>query len=127
MTDCHQWFYEKELPHPVVYVPPAWAMGRVSQSALRRLPFRYFETLRGIYDAQTDRFYTSKAIGYEADTAFRQAALNLSNSLAIRTARSPLRLGIHPHDLELRLADKLKAHLGEVKTSLSYPELCQAG
>jgi predicted deacetylase len=126
MKDCHQWFYDNELPHPVVYVPPAWAMGQVSRRALRGLPFRYFETLRGIYDGQADCFHKSNVIGYEADTALRQTALNLSNELAIRTARGPLRLGIHPHDLELRLAETLRAHLREISTSLSYPELCQA-
>ena len=35
-------------------MPPAWAMGPVSRSELRHLPFRYFETLRGVFDGQTN-------------------------------------------------------------------------
>ena len=52
VEDCHGWFVRKGLPAPTMYVPPAWAMGRIGTDDLEKLPFRYYETLSGIYDAE---------------------------------------------------------------------------
>ena len=110
IEDCHGWFERMGLPAPAMYVPPAWAMGRIDTADLRELPFRYYETLSGIYDAATDTMTRIPLVGFEADTRLRAALLRLFNAgnrwLANR--RGQLRLAIHPQDFRLHLADDLE-------------------
>lgn len=110
MQRNYRWFTEHELAAPRLYVPPAWAMGPISRAELDRLPFDRYETLAGIYDTVDGRFHRLPMAGFEADTAFRcwtVAGSNRFNRAIARTLGRPLRLGIHPDDFELRLADDL--------------------
>ena len=102
----HAWFGEHGFDPPTHYVPPAWAMGSISRGRLRELPFRTYETLGGVYDAERDRFTRMPLAGFEADTALRAAVLRGFNRWNARRARSGgrLRIALHPHDLDLRLA-----------------------
>jgi uncharacterized protein len=113
ITRCYHWFGEMGLDPPALYVPPAWAMGSISRSQLRILPFRYFEYFSGVYDGKTDRFYRLPLVGYEADTLWRVSPLRLWNGVNLALARRTglLRIAIHPHDLHLRLSNKLKTLL----------------
>ena len=107
---CAHWFEQVGLGTPDTYVPPAWALGRLSRPDLRALPFRYWETLTGIRDARTDTFRVLPLVGYQADTRFRAWALrglNTFNRVVAAGTRRPLRIAIHPHDLRLRLAGDL--------------------
>jgi hypothetical protein len=50
-------------------------------------------------------------VGFEADTRLRQVALRAFNPLNVAVARRrkvPLRISVHPHDLELLLAEDLR-------------------
>ena len=109
IKNCHDWFVSQELSAPDLYVPPAWAMGRISREQLRALPFHSYETLTGIYDAENDRFQRVPLLGFEADTVFRALSLRLSNAANQIAARwlGLLRVAIHPHDLQLHLRDDL--------------------
>jgi len=110
MQRCFAWFAEQGLGAPEMYVPPAWAMGRVSRQQMRDLPFRWYETLAGIYDSEADRMHRVPVVGFEADTAMRAGVLGLANRVSHTLARwrgRPVRIAIHPHDLELRLAGQL--------------------
>jgi len=113
ITRCYDWFEEWGLDLPVLYVPPAWAMGSISKSRLRTLPFRYFEYFSGVYDGKTDRFYRLPLVGYEADRLWRALPLRLWNVMNLAVARRTglLRIAIHPHDLHLRLSNELKTLL----------------
>lgn len=106
---CHAWFAENDLPEPALYVPPAWAMGRIPPKRLRELPFRYYETLGGIYSSWDTRFTRLALAGFEADRPWRAHALRLSNAfnhrLAGKTKR--LRIAIHPWDLDGPLSSDL--------------------
>lgn len=116
-----QWFDEQGLAAPELYVPPAWALGRVSQSTLRKLPFRYYETLTGFYDSHQDRFRRLPVVGFEADTPARAALLRLINAFQLRLARwlgRPPRIAIHPYDSELYLAGDLHACLARIAEPL---------
>ncbi len=120
------WFQEHDLPIPSLYVPPAWAMGPVPRRVLRRLPFDRYETTGGVFDARADRFFRLPMAGFETDTAFRAAVVRPFNALNRAWARSsgkPLRLGIHPDDFELRLADDLEAMIAIGGECLSYADL----
>lgn len=111
---CHAWFGEVELPEPELYVPPAWALGRLGREELAELPFRWYEVLTGILDARTARLRVTPLVGFEADTGFRQRALRLTNALNLGLARMmsvPVRIAVHPPDLDLRLAGDLRRTL----------------
>jgi len=113
ITHCYDWFGEMGLDPPALYVPPAWAMGSISKSQLRTLPFRYFEYFSGVYDGKNDRFYRLPLVGYEADRRWRAMPLRLWNMMNFALARCTgvLRIAIHPDDLHLRLSNELKALL----------------
>jgi predicted deacetylase len=126
MLRNHRWFGDHGLPQPGLYVPPAWAMGAVPRTLLNRLPFDQFETLAGVYDARSRRFHRLPLVGFEADTTFRAVTVRGFNLLGrglARASRRPLRLGIHPDDFELRLADDLEAILQAGGRPLAYDSL----
>ncbi|MEX0936114.1 MAG: DUF2334 domain-containing protein, partial [Gemmatimonadota bacterium] len=108
---CHAWFDTIDLPEPELYVPPAWALGRLSRSDLAGLPFRWYEVLSGVLDAERADFRWMPLVGFEADTRVRALALGCTNALNVgitRFMRRPLRIAIHPQDLRLHLATRLR-------------------
>ena len=125
----HAWFRDNDLPMPTLYVPPAWAMGRLSAAELGGLPFDCFETLSGVYDRRAGRFLRSPMVGYEADNLFRALscrAWNAINLLAAGHSR-PVRVAIHPHDLDLRLSADLRALIDRGGVALDYGALYEPG
>ncbi|MDX1803639.1 MAG: polysaccharide deacetylase family protein [Alcanivorax sp.] len=123
---CHGWFAEQGLTPSSLYVPPAWALGRIAPAQLANLPFRYFETLNGVYDARERRLIRLPLAGFEADSAWRAWVLQLFNGFNVHRARAtrrPLRIGIHPYDLELKLAGTVFAMLEQVSDALAYETL----
>jgi predicted deacetylase len=109
-----RWFADHDLRPPALYVPPAWALGALPLAAFDGTPFRWVETLTGIYDVRARRHRRLPLVGFEADTLVRQVALRASNraneALAAATGR-PLRIAVHPHDPELRLNADLTRHI----------------
>lgn len=124
----YDWFGAQHLAPPTLYVPPAWAMGPISRERLRGLPFRLYETLTGIYDAQDDSFTRVPLVGYEADTVFRAVAVRWSNRvnrlLEHRSRR--LRVSIHPTDLQLQLAADLQRTIAEPAYYAGYADVLAA-
>ena len=125
---CHAWFEVRGLNPPTLYVPPAWALGRLDRDALAALPFRQYETTGGVLDAYGGRFRRLPLAGFEADRRWRAGALRLWN--AVNTARAdaarPLRVAIHPRDLELRLGGALDALLARDLRCHHYGDLLDA-
>lgn len=110
VQECYNWFPRVDLPAPRLYVPPAWALGSLRAVHLRSLPFRWYEVLRGYIDAETGRARWLPLTGFEADTGFRRRSLKLWNRLNValaRNIRGPVRISIHPDDLDLLLGDDL--------------------
>lgn len=119
------WFRRHNLAAPDLYVPPAWAMGRVNKHILRDSPFRYFETTWGLYDCDNDQFKWLPLLGFEADTAFRKWSLrgwNLANRLAAQ--RRPVRIALHPFDLEYYLQADVRRNLVKAD-NLNYRDVFQ--
>jgi hypothetical protein len=111
MERSYAWFGRHGLPEPELYVPPAWALGSCSRTALRSLAVQYIESTRGFLHIPTGRYAHRPLIGFEADTPARAFALRLWNTaqvLAARKFRWPLRISLHPNDLHLLLAPSLK-------------------
>ncbi len=125
MDDCFQWFGKNNLATPDLYVPPAWAMGKISQHHLERTPFRFFENSAGIYDSSTRKQLNLPLIGFEADTIFRAGVLKLWNATNILAGseQKPVRISIHPSDKELLLGRALTTCLQSVTNAVHYRSL----
>ena len=111
MERSAHWFEESGLPVPSLYVPPAWALGNISPAELRDLPFSHVEVLRGLLETKTGRRIPLPMAGFETDTRWREAFVRRWNARQMRIARKtgrPLRLGLHPHDFQLRMASDLE-------------------
>ena len=106
---CRQWFSTQNLPAPDLYVPPAWALGRIPRSDLGSLGFRYVETLGGVLDTESGRFRYLPVVGFEADTVFRAVTLRALNLLNLGWGHKigVARLALHPQDRQLRLGSAL--------------------
>lgn len=123
------WFTENSLPAPELYVPPAWAIGRISRNRLRELPLRYVEVLRGVVTLRENRLHPLPVVGFEADTAWRSLAVRGWNWTALQRARmtgKPVRISLHPQDFHLRLVHCLRQLLQEDFVWKSYPEAVAA-
>lgn len=129
MQQSQRWFPEHALPAPKLYVPPAWALGSIRPAHLAELPYAQIETTSGLLQRDPAGGYTMKKLpltGYEADTAFRAAALRKWNRWQARSAEKtdrPLRISIHPDDFHLRLRDQLETQIGRVNNFFSYDSL----
>ena len=129
MKRSHKWFLDNNLGSPSLYVPPAWALGFVKHSDLKDTPFKQVETTRGVIALEKDKAPKLKCLpvsGYEADTMLRKTFLNLWNQLQENHARfhnDPLRISIHPNDLELKIADQLNAQVRRMNTYLKYEDI----
>jgi hypothetical protein len=126
---CHAWFADNGLDTPALYVPPAWAIGRVSLPRLhRRCAFALYERFDGVIDVAAGRSLRLPLLGYEADNALRAPILSAWNHWnRWRAARSgrPIRIGIHPHDIDLRLGHELERDLDRVITAIDYDTLLE--
>lgn len=103
---CYGWFRGARLPAPDLYVPPAWALGELTLADLRTLPFRHYETLAGFIDAATGVRQNVPLVGFEASGAVSAFGVRLSNSFNLALGRAldrPVRVCLHPSDLDLRL------------------------
>jgi len=123
---CAQWFADHRLKPPVLYVPPAWALGPVSRSAYRDVRFRLLETQTGVIDTRSGSHHWLPLLGFEADTLARCCALRASNGLnqtIARFSRRPLRISLHPNDLGLRLGRDVLGALDSVVEAIDYSEL----
>ncbi|MCG8391556.1 MAG: polysaccharide deacetylase family protein [Pseudomonadales bacterium] len=124
--DCYRWFLRHGLTPSPLYVPPAWALGALSQAQLAGLPFRYVETLTGVHDTHEQHFTRLPLLGFEADTAFRAWVLRLFNAINISQSRRsgvPVRIGLHPHDFQLRLAGEIPPLIKAVTEAVTYPQV----
>lgn len=124
------WFTEHQLPQPEFYVPPAWALGFISKEHLQQAPYRMIETTRGLIRLENGIERESYPLtGFEADTYLRETFLRHWNRIqttkAIRS-RKPLRISIHPDDLQLRAADQMEALLKMDWEYLSYRNIKEA-
>ncbi|HEY7776785.1 MAG TPA: hypothetical protein VIC02_09600, partial [Kineobactrum sp.] len=92
---------------------------------LNASPFRYFESTRGIYCSHTGTYRYLPLAGFEADTRWQACALRLWNRLNLALARPgrPLRLALHPGDLQLMLAGDLLRQLDRLSGCLRFDDL----
>lgn len=119
MRRSRSWFAENRLPVPDLYVPPAWALGRLGMEDLVQTGFRYVETTTGVFDLCTQKRYLLPLVGYEGFSVFSLIALRVSNACNrglnnLFRARA-LRVATHPDDFDLGLSKSLHKILTRVK------------
>lgn len=114
---CRGWFDDHRLGEPQLYVPPAWAMGRIRRLDIRRLGFRFFEYTSGYYDARIGVFLRVPIVGFEADTALRAGFRRLWNRHHCDASHRHgwLRVAIHPDDPSRCLGADLAVLLGQME------------
>ncbi|MGC6506478.1 MAG: polysaccharide deacetylase family protein [Coraliomargaritaceae bacterium] len=120
------WFTENNLTAPETYVPPSWALGIIRKNAFQQLPYKIIETTRGVIYTRNEKRMTLPLTGFEADTAIREAFLSRWNKYQMNTAmrtEKPLRISIHPDDLQLRLTDQMETLIKNTDEFISYRDL----
>lgn len=123
---CHHWFQRHDLPIPVLYVPPAWANGKLHWASWDARPFQLLETLQGVTDLDSGIQYNLPLTGYEADTGLRALFLRRFNQQSINRAQRQsqiLRIGLHPHDLRYSLGAQALQHIASVSHFFDYSAL----
>jgi predicted deacetylase len=123
---CYDWFAVAQMPPPELYVAPAWAMGALEKSMLNHLPFSMVEYATGIYHTGRNLYQPLPLVGFEADTALRALLLQgwnrINHAIACRSGR-PLRVAVHPYDLQFRLAGQLRSMLIRHQRCRNYGEI----
>ena len=110
-------------------MPPAWALGAVDKKILCKTLFKQIEVTRGlihISPGKKPKLQTLPLTGYEADSTFRASFLSRWNQFQQNQAQIkslPLRISIHPYDLELPIAEQLERQINSVETFLNYSDL----
>ncbi len=123
ISRCYQWFVKMGLAPPTLYVPPAWAMGKLSRVHWQTLPFSLYETQSGVYDVYAASHYRMPVIGYMADTRSRVVSLKLVNAISLGLSSVQMRIAIHPNDMYLPLMSDLDRHLARFDHFLNYTDI----
>lgn len=121
----YEWFAQNSLPAPKTYVPPAWAMGKLTREDLKALPFHYYEDTQGLYDSLTDDYRRLPLSGFEADTRLRECFLRPWNAFNrwLASPSKPLRISLHPYDLEYRVEKQLRKFIESIEHWHSVSDL----
>ena len=124
MHKSGNWFVENGFEQPSLYVPPAWAIGKISNRAMRGCGYSQVETLSGVVFLKSGQTKRLPLVGFEADTFRRELALRVFNGVALMMPTTkPLRVSIHPSDHKLRLDKNLQKVLQRCTEALSYSEI----
>ena len=129
LNKSYQWFIQKKLPPPTLYVPPAWALGAINKKTLSKTLYKQIEVTRGLIHLNSNKKAQLQILpltGYEADSPFRVRFLSKWNQLQQNQAQIkslPLRISIHPNDLDLPIAWQLNQQIKSVQTFLNYSDL----
>jgi len=120
----HTWFVDHGLGAPDLYVPPAWALGRLPVAAYAEAGFSLVEDLRGVHDLRSGRRHVVPAVGFEAINRWRALVLKGSNAgnRLLGRGRGLLRLALHPRDLRLFLHEDVEKALAALGPTATYGE-----
>ncbi len=129
MVRSRNWFINQKLVPSHLYVPPAWALGQISKKNIIKAPFKQIEVTQGLIHIKKNtsiKFQKLPLSGYEATNAFRVNFLYMWNKFQedqAKKSKLPLRISIHPSDLDLPLAKQMKTQLYNVDTFINYTDL----
>ena len=124
MHRCATWFADHQFGVPDLYVPPAWALGKLRASDLVNQPFTMVETLTRIHFAN-GHHCRLPLLSFNAHSPSRKYFLVWLNSLTRRSLRqtSLVRIAIHPTDHRLLLHGDLLRSLALPMQPITYAAL----
>lgn len=87
---------------PVGFVAPGWLTSRAAVSAVRRVGFNYLTTHFLVRDFVSEKKYFAPVVCQRPSSASTATVAKLTKNLAmaLRVANLPIRVAIHPDDLE---------------------------
>tara|TARA_B100000945_G_scaffold320668_1_gene331504 strand:- start:3141 stop:3827 length:687 start_codon:yes stop_codon:yes gene_type:complete len=123
ICQSHKWFIRNNFIKPTLYVPPAWALGNIKLSYLKKLPFNNYECTTGVYIKNKYRFLP--LIGFEATSPFRAFFLRIFNFINFQFGKlfGIIRISIHPNDFNLYLSNDIDQYLRHCKHFILLNEL----
>lgn len=123
INDSYNWFIDNGFKKPLLYVPPAWALGKISKIDLNQLPFLYFECTTGFISNKKYRFLP--LLGFEEKTYWGAKIRQFFNTLnfIIGKFKGIIRIAIHPNDFNLYLKNDIKKYLHKNKECILLNDL----
>ena len=87
---------------PVGFVAPGWLTSRAAVGAVRRVGFNYLTTHFFVRDFVSEKKYFAPVVCQRPNSASTATVAKLTKNLAmaLRVANLPIRVAIHPDDLE---------------------------
>ena len=117
------WFIKNNFESPTLYVPPAWALGKINRNDIFLLPFDMVECTTGMFYKGKYRFLP--LIGFEAKTLIRSKLLKFFNVINFIFGKlvGIVRITVHPNDFNLLLSDDVKMYLNNANNTIFLNEL----
>jgi uncharacterized protein len=124
MERCATWFADHQFGIPDLYVPPAWALGKLHAGDLVNQPFNMVETLTRIHFAN-GHYCRLPLLSFDASSAGRSFFLAWLNRVTRGSLRqsSLVRIAIHPTDHRLPLHSDLLRSLALPMQPITYATL----
>ena len=123
MKKSYNWFINNGFQKPLLYVPPAWALGKITKKDLSRLSFTHYECTTGIIHKH--KYCFLPLLGFEEKTFMRSILRRFFNSLNYFIAyfTGLIRISIHPDDFKLYLNVDMKKYLSKSYETILLSEL----
>lgn len=132
MQRSRDWFDSHGYPSPDYYVPPAWALGKISAGRLGETGFTYVETTSSIFHLPSRQRRRLPLLGFETDHRLQAHLLGLSNLVNLQLTKlmsyislgTPvIRFSLHPADYKLLLAPTIDRYLSQLQPILLTDQL----
>ena len=123
ITKSYNWFITNGFRRPLLYVPPAWALGNLKKTDLMQLGFTHYECTTGMIHNQ--KYYFLPLLGFEEKTFIGAHIRRFFNSLNFFMAHFTglIRLAIHPNDFKLYLKNDVFNYLSKNNKTVLLHEL----
>ena len=123
ISNSYNWFIENDFQRPYLYVPPAWALGKINRKDLQKLNFTHFECTTGFIHNNKYRFLP--LIGFEEKFLWKSLLRRFFNSFNFMLASftGVVRIAIHPNDFNLYLKNDIEKYLNKCDEAVLLNEL----
>ena len=123
MKKSYNWFIRNGFKKPSLYVPPAWAFGKITKQELNQFKFTHFECTTGMVHNQ--KYFFLPLLGFKEKTYLRAKIRQFFNSLNYFIAHFTglIRIAIHPDDFKLYLKRDAVKYLSKSVDTILLHEL----
>ena len=123
MKKSYSWFINNGFQKPLLYVPPAWALGKITKKDLNRMAFTYYECTTGMIHNQ--KYYFLPLLGFEERTLIKASFRRFFNKFNywIACFTGLIRIAIHPNDFRLYMKEDITKYLSRSDEAIFLHEL----